>query len=161
MPLVTGPLILIAHNVLLEIKADAAALAGREERGGILLGMRRGKHFHVDQATLPMTGDRGSRFAFRRGRAGHQQIARARWRQSAHRVDWLGEWHSHPEAIPSPSGIDLASWRLITHRRGAPMLFLIIGYQSIWLGLMRPAKAEPLVFIERESSVAGVGFSAC
>lgn len=140
--------------------ADVAHLGGHEERGGILLGTRRGAHFHVVDATLPMIGDRGSRFTFRRGRAGHSEIARKRWLQSRHVIDWLGEWHSHPQAIPTPSSIDLNSWRRITDRRRAPMLFLILGYQASWIGMMQPGCTQPTVFAERERSPAGIGFAA-
>lgn len=139
--------------------ADVARAGGREERGGILLGTRRGAHFYVIDATLPMAGDQASRFSFRRGRAGHSEIARKRWLQSRHVVDWLGEWHSHPEAIPRPSGIDLASWDQITDRRRAPMLFLILGYYGWWMGVMQPGQKRPTVFTERERSPAGIGFA--
>lgn len=156
---VSVSLILVEEAVIDSLVADVALAGGRKERGGILLGTRRGVHFHVAEATLPMSEDQGSRYFFRRGRAGHSEFARKRWLQSRNVVDWLGEWHSHPEAIPSPSSIDLASWRQIANRRRAPMLFLILGYHGLWMGIMRPGQARPIVFNERERTPAGIGFA--
>lgn len=155
----TAPLILIEEEVLQQLAAEVTRVAGAEERGGILLGTRRGEHFHLDEATMPMADDRASRFAFRRASAGHHQVANRRWRQSRQFVDWLGEWHSHPENQPRPSSIDLNSWRSIARARRAPMIFLIVGYQGHWLGLMRPGSAKPIVYVEHERSAAGIGFA--
>lgn len=150
--------ILVAGKALDIIGADAARFRGRSERGGILLGLRRGRHFQVNEATLPTRWDRGSMFSFRRSAAGHQAVAFRRWKSSRHTTDWIGEWHSHPEPLPSPSSIDLRSWRDITRHRAAPMVFLILGYDGLWLGLCIPGRASPVRYVEAERSPAGVGF---
>ena len=153
------PIILLGHDPIERISADAARYAGRKERGGILLGYRRGPHLEVNEATLPMLWDWGSMFSFRRSARGHQSIALGRWRNSGQTVDWLGEWHSHPEPLPSPSGIDLGSWRNIVRNRGAPMAFLIVGYEGIWLGLSLPGRAAPIRYEEVERSTAGIAYA--
>ena len=152
------PIILMANDVLERVTADAGRYAGRKERGGILLGLRRGPHLDIKEATLPMRWDRGSMFSFRRSSVGHQAVTLRRWKKSQHTVDWLGEWHSHPERIPSPSSVDLRSWREITRHRGAPMAFLIIGYEGLWLGLSLPGRAAPIRYVEVERSGAGSAF---
>lgn len=78
----SASLILFKEAVMVSLIADVARFGGHGERGGILLGTRRGAHFHVVDATLPMIGDRGSRFAFQRGRPEHSKIARKRWLHS-------------------------------------------------------------------------------
>lgn len=150
--------ILIAETVFQSISVDAGRFRGRSERGGILLGLRRGRHFEVTEATLPKRWDRGSMFAFRRSAAGHQAVALRRWRSSKHTIDWVGEWHSHPEHLPSPSSIDLRSWRDITRHCAAPMVFLILGYEGLWLGLSSPGRAIPTRYREAERSAAGIAF---
>lgn len=150
--------ILIAEGALQRINADAARFRGRSERGGILLGLRRGSHVEVNEATLPTRWDRGSMFTFRRSAAGHQAVALRRWRTSQHTVDWVGEWHSHPERLPSPSSIDLRSWRDITRHRAAPMIFVILGYEGLWVGLSLPGRASPIEYVEVERSAAGLAF---
>jgi integrative and conjugative element protein (TIGR02256 family) len=151
-------MILIAEDALETARAETVRFSGQLERGGILLGTRRGDHFHVNEATLPKRGDRSQQFAFHRSAVGHQAVALSRWQRSRQLTDWLGEWHSHPQKIPSPSSVDLASWQSIVRRRGASMLFLIIGYSDIWLGLVEPGARMPARYIEAERSENGIGY---
>ncbi len=109
------------------------------ESGGILLGYRRGSHLHVTEATVPLASDQASRTRFLRSAVPHQQAALARWRQSGGTIDYLGEWHTHPEHSPSPSTIDTRGWRRICSKRKNPMLFVIAGTQDrLWIGLGTP-----------------------
>lgn len=151
-------IVLIADGVIERITAEAHRFRGRKERGGILIGQRREEHLHVHEATLPMRFDWGTRFAFRRCAAGHQAIATRRWRSSGGTMDWIGEWHSHPQAVPSPSAIDLASWRGIVARRQAPMLFVIIGYDEHWAGVLAPGARRPLEYRVMEDSREGIAY---
>lgn len=154
----TQAAILIAPDVLDRIIADARRFAGRRERGGILLGLRRGPHLHVNDATLPMPRDWGTMFSFHRSAAAHQKVALRRWKASAHTMDWMGEWHSHPQRLPAPSSIDLRSWRRMVEDRGAPMVFVIVGYEALWVGLCVPDQPEPLEYGEVETSAEGIAF---
>lgn len=151
-------IILIANNVIDKINDDAARYAGRRERGGIFVGLRRGPHIEVKEATLPMKWDLGTMFSFRRSSRGHQEIALKRWQESSQTMDWVGEWHSHPQSIPTPSSIDFGSWRQIITERNAAMVFLIVGYKAQWIGLSIPDQPKPITFIEVERSMAGVAY---
>ena len=150
--------IIVAHQVVERITSDAARYAGRSERGGIFIGLRRGPHIEITEATLPMRWDMGSMFAFRRASRGHKEVAQKHWQASAHTMDWVGEWHSHPQDVPLPSTIDTSSWREITKRRAAPMAFLIVGYSELWVGLSRPNLHKPIKYVEVERSAAGIGY---
>jgi len=154
----TAPIILIPHDVIDGIVADAGRFAGSKERGGIFLGLRRGAHIHIKEATLPMRWDWGTMFGFRRSARGHQEVALRRWRDSSHTMDWVGEWHSHPEPVPSPSGIDLNSWQGIVATCESPMVFLIVGYKELWVGLSVPGRATPHVYRETERTELGIAF---
>ena len=105
------------------------------EAGGILLGFRRGAHLHVSDATVPQPSDVRHRFSFHRRASNHQAIARKRWSLSNRTMDYLGEWHTHPEDMPAPSRIDLRNWESILTEKGQPMVFLIIGICQTWVGL--------------------------
>lgn len=96
------------------------------EAGGILLGFRRSDHLHVVDLTVPHAEDSRSRVSFFRSEKAHQRIAMERWRLSGGKLDYIGEWHTHPEKTPTPSSIDLREWRKIAGR-SVPMLFLILG----------------------------------
>lgn len=115
----------------------------KPESGGILLGHRRGKHLHVTIATEPQPGDGRWRFFFNRSMRAHQDIALKKWRASGGTVDYLGEWHTHPEPHPSPSPKDYAEWRKICSRLPNPMLFMIVGWSGeVWLGCSNGQKVE-------------------
>ena len=131
--------VLIEEKVLQVFARHRQLHQGAPESGGILLGYRRGSHLHVTEATAPLASDQASRTRFFRSAAPHQQAALARWRQSDGTIDYLGEWHTHPEHSPSPSTIDTGGWRRIWSKRKTPMLFVIAGTQDrLWIGLSTP-----------------------
>lgn len=106
------------------------------ESGGILLGYRRGPHLHVAEATAPLESDEASRTRFFRSAAPHQKAAIERWRKSGGTMDYLGEWHTHPEHSPSPSTIDTRGWKRIHSTHKMPMVFVIAGtHDRLWIGL--------------------------
>ena len=108
----------------------------KPEAGGIILGYRRGAHLHVTQVTVPQVEDRRHRHEFYRSALHHQQVAQKEWHASGQTMDYLGDWHTHPELHPSPSGLDLNEWKTICRKRTHPMLFMILGIRGdIWVGL--------------------------
>lgn len=114
------------------------------EAGGLLLGFRRGSHLHVVTCTQPCPTDRRTRTTFKRGCSGHARIAYERWRESQERIDYLGEWHSHPEAQASPSGVDLREWRKLIRNRHDALIFLIVGIERDWYGVSIQSQIEPI-----------------
>jgi len=112
--------------------------AGKPESGGILLGYRRGPHLHVTLATAPQSNDRRWRYMFERSARHHQEIALRQWTASDKKIDYLGEWHTHPQHYPSPSGTDFSEWRRICLQRQTPMVFVIMGWGGdLWVGLSK------------------------
>jgi len=105
------------------------------ESGGILLGYRKSIHLHVTQLSYPNRDDKQTRFSFFREAKNHEELAVKRWVETNETLDYLGEWHTHPEDHPQPSLVDLKSWREISSLRAKPMVFLIIGRKSNWFGL--------------------------
>ncbi|WP_017518788.1 Mov34/MPN/PAD-1 family protein [Pseudomonas nitroreducens] len=103
------------------------------EAGGILLGHVRGIHVEVLEVTVPTPRDQRLKYFFERMLHGHQRIAEIRWKDSNRLIRYLGEWHTHPEDIPTPSGLDISEWqRLAKGRRdGRPMLATIVGRQDL------------------------------
>jgi integrative and conjugative element protein (TIGR02256 family) len=152
------PIILLSTKLVETVDADVKHHGHKTERGGILLGLRRGHHLHIEEATLPMRWDIGTMLAFQRSSRGHREIALRRWRQSNRMIDWVGEWHSHPQRVASPSSIDLRSWIGITRDRAAPMVFLIIGEELSWIGLCVPGQDVPIRYTEVERSTVGIVF---
>ncbi|WP_373322394.1 Mov34/MPN/PAD-1 family protein [Chitinimonas viridis] len=100
-----------------------------------MLGYRRTPHLHVAEATFPVAGDIRTRYGFHRFARHHQLVALNRWQDTDGMLDYVGEWHTHPEDHPAPSNVDRSHWRQISERSERPMLFLIVGRVTDWVGL--------------------------
>ncbi len=139
------------------VKVDAGAVTVMEsfrqleprdaEAGGVLLGrfIRGTEDIVIDEVTTPTWWDCQSRTSFRRRTWGHQRIIDARWSTSGGTSLYLGEWHSHPEPTPSPSGVDLEDWKRrlrVDDFEGDTLLFLIAGQHTTraWEGTRSGAR---------------------
>lgn len=106
------------------------ALAG-PERGGSLIGRRiaNSPDVVVDLVLGPLDADASSPVSFVRSGA-HQSLVDSEWEASAGTSNYLGDWHTHPEAVPSPSRRDLATWVRLVRAQTAehqPLFFVIVG----------------------------------
>lgn len=129
----------------------------RLEAGGILLGFRRGSHYEIAQVTVPAKTDFRSRFLFSRGPRSHQKAATKWWRSNAEKGDYVGEWHTHAEPEPLPSGIDRAEWTKLVSGRGetATMVFVIVGTAALYVARVASgAEPERLLEIDDENPFA-------
>lgn len=116
----------------------------KAEAGGILLGYRREGHVHVTVATVPQPSDQRRRFWFSRSSKYHQQLALRNWEASVGAMDYLGEWHTHPEDRPTPSSLDLSEWQKIYIARPNPMMFIILGWSGeLWVGMSGSGYVKP------------------
>lgn len=108
------------------------------ESGGILLGKRRGKHLEVVVATEPMPTDRGSQYFFEREAEGHAEAAQLAWRAGDEMVDYVGEWHTHPQRVPIPSGIDRSEWQRLSAGRSevTALVTVVVGTRQLHLELL-------------------------
>jgi len=140
-PLPGGSTLHIAPEVLATMWAFSQLGLRDPESGGILIGHRPvgGTDIVLDRLTTPQPGDRQTRTRFRRGRARHQALLDAHWRESGHTRTYLGEWHTHPEDDPSPSELDERNWRCSLRapaQQAMGLLFIIVGRQTtrVWFG---------------------------
>lgn len=106
------------------------------EAGGMLLGrlIDGSDDIVVDEATEPTGADRRGRYFFNRARAAAQRYIDIVWGRSKGTSVYLGEWHSHPEDDPSPSGQDEVNWRRITRKARYDqdfLIFVIVGRRLI------------------------------
>lgn len=113
------------------------------EAGGLLLGSVHGGHMLIKQATVPTAWDRRFRYLFERMPFGHEAIALSRWTTSQGTVRYLGEWHTHPEDYPHPSGLDRSEWNHLSVKRRdkRPLLAVIVGRKSLYVELV-PASSR-------------------
>lgn len=127
--------LLIEDSLLASLAPFKQIASFESEAGGILMGYRRGAHIHITEATFPTKDDVRSRFRFFRHATHHQRVALQRWKETDQTLDYVGEWHSHPEDDPVPSLIDLKHWREIAANSHRPMIFVIVGRLSNWIGV--------------------------
>lgn len=105
------------------------------EAGGVLLGrhLLDSHDVVVDEITTPQDTDRRGRFSFFRSRR-HEALARERWQVESSTMAYLGLWHTHPEADPTPSGVDCNDWTQAVSRdayEGDRLFFPIVGTEFI------------------------------
>lgn len=129
------------------------------EAGGLLLGYRKPMGLHIVEATFPGPSDIRTTTRFVRRDQSHQQIATQLWKSSHRTIDWLGEWHSHPEPYPSPSPRDETTWLDQSAKNALAMVYLIEGYEGEFLGLSRNG-GDIVRFVPDEADGTGILYSA-
>lgn len=141
--------LLIDQVVLSRIEKEASD-SYPNEAGGLFLGLRRQACIHITDMTGPQCLDRQSRTRFERRDGFHQRYASEKWLKSNGLIDWLGEWHSHPDGAPVPSAIDLRTWSNQAKARYAPMFYLIAGHAAISVYKCTPGN-DSIAKLEMES----------
>ncbi len=105
---------------------------GKTEAGGILLGSYRDNHIEVVSATPPSPKDIRRPLRYIRRCPSHKTYAFGEWKRSNHLVTYIGEWHTHPENVPTPSSIDYDNWEKLLPRND--LVLCIQGLSDLWVG---------------------------
>ena len=143
---------LVHHDVCHSFDITQETCKGKPERGGILIGYRRGPHLEITDCTEPRPKDVASLTSFKRVDKFHQEAATKAWLHSNHMATYAGEWHSHPVGPPASSSVDRQTWRNVVARLEIPALFVVVA-PSGWrafriLGHGRHRFVRPLKQIE-------------
>ncbi|MDI1270550.1 MAG: Mov34/MPN/PAD-1 family protein [Polaromonas sp.] len=130
-------LVVLSCEVIATLAAYRQRFFWQAEAGGILLGRRRGSHIEVVQATEPTLSDRRSTFMFHREVLGHAQAAVQAWALAGGTMDYVGEWHTHPQRVPVPSSIDRAEWhKLAVARPKVSVVAVVVGTHKLHVELV-------------------------
>lgn len=129
----------ICQNVLNIMKKYIQKGFFSVESGGILIGKENmsNNNLIITHLTIPMSKDKQKHNRFFRRDKGHIEIFNNLYNESSEILRYIGEWHTHPEAIPNYSHIDSNNWKKINDE--SPFLInhyhFIIGYEAmrIWL----------------------------
>jgi integrative and conjugative element protein (TIGR02256 family) len=78
------------------------------EAGDQLFARFKGEQIRVERATGPRAADRRSRYGYIPDRRGEQEEIDSMHSRGLH---FIGDWHTHPERIPTPSASDIRSIR--------------------------------------------------
>ena len=109
------------------------------ESGGILLGQVKGKRVYVTRISFPSKHDTSSRTSFIRDKDKAQLIIDYEFINSEKQTTYLGEWHTHPEEVPSPSTIDrlMITDQFKKNKLNEPFVLQYIqGTRGFYLGLI-------------------------
>ena len=90
----------------------------------------------VSGCTEPLSGDKRSRTLFDRCDPRHVAAVRASMSDSRGTIGYIGEWHTHPERSPRPSGLDQTNWRRLLSQAGHRLVFVIIGTETSFIHAM-------------------------
>lgn len=119
----------------------------KEEAGGIMLGYCIDKNnFSIIEVTVPNKGDKRSRYSFWRSSVLHQRFLNKLFKMSKGKTIYLGEWHTHPEDVPNPSGLDRKSIveQIRRSELNSDTIFaLIMGNKGLHLSMV---KKEGVIF---------------
>lgn len=129
-------------------------LNGMYEAGGILLGKVKIDYseYIIDDISEPCLQDKRYRYGFIRNKDKAQKIINAAFDKSNGVIQYLGEWHTHPECNPTPSIVDR---NLINNcskeiENVSEIIFMIIlGYDgSMYIGYKRRGNKKMTKIIE-------------
>jgi len=104
----SGQRLIFSSAVLEHFAKYRQIRAWQREAGGQLFARLVLPEIIVDEATGPRRSDWRTRTTYRPNRRAEQREIAARHAQGLH---FIGDWHTHPEALPVPSPQDMESMR--------------------------------------------------
>ena len=111
------------------------------ESCGILMGEKRGmrgEDIHIMHLSTPKITDFRTPVYYKRGVLGHQEHLNRLHGSSQGRVQYLGEWHTHPQKYAKPSSTDYREWhKTCKYFKDQPVLFFIAGVYGDWIGVQK------------------------
>lgn len=136
----SGPFLVFTDQALASMLSFQQSHLTDKEAGGQLFGRFEGSDTIIIEATTPKTLDYRSRHSFHPNRWLQRQEIKNRYLRASH---FVGDWHTHPESLPSPSPEDIAGmldcFHRSTHELNAFVL-LILGTnpppQGLYVGLV-------------------------
>ncbi|WP_432404870.1 Mov34/MPN/PAD-1 family protein [Wukongibacter sp. M2B1] len=124
------------------------------ESGGILLGRVKIDYseYIIDDISEPCSRDRRYRYGFIRNKDKAQKIINEAFDKSNGVIQYLGEWHTHPECNPTPSIVDRNLINNCSEKieNVSEIIFMIIlGYDgSMYIGYKRKGNKKMTKILE-------------
>lgn len=126
----SGEVIQFEPGVLDHFERNRQHRCWHREAGGQLFARIDGHRILVSEATGPRPKDKRGRTFFEPDRGSEQVEIEALFARDLH---YIGDWHTHPERCPVPSGRDnatMASRVRLSRHRLAGFVFVIVGQLS-------------------------------
>lgn len=121
--------------------------ADATESFGVLIGTTSidRREIWIEKVTTPMPRDRRTRFSFTLCDPEHQRVVCKRFACSGGRSIYLGTWHTHPEPVPTPSGVDRKDWaECLRANPDRPLAFVLVGTEKTRVFVRKSWRFKPL-----------------
>lgn len=119
------------------------------ESGGVIIGKenRSNNNIIITSATQPMSQDIQTHSSYYRKDGGHINFFIKLYELQEGTVRYYGEWHSHPEAYPHYSLIDLKNWKRIKSEgpEKSDYYHIIVGYMAIRIWKIGKETTSPML----------------
>ena len=118
------------------------------ESFGVLMGTTSvdRREIWIESVTTPMARDQRTRLSFELRDPGHQRAVCGKFARSSGRAIYLGTWHTHPEPVPTPSGIDRNDWAACLRANpGRPLAFVLVGTDQVRVFVRARWRFRPLI----------------
>jgi len=128
----------IIDSVVRVIESYIQDTKDKHESGGILLGQVKERNIYILNASTPNKFDKAGRYYFERNMEIAQIIVNYEFMNSNQKTIYLGEWHTHPVKIPSPSVKDRIMIKNQYNKNilnESYVLLIIQGLKGIYVGL--------------------------
>jgi integrative and conjugative element protein (TIGR02256 family) len=140
--------VVLGSQVLETIVRHRQLRDGLPEAGGMLFAQISVSEVSIVEATEPQISDRRSRFSFWPCTLAQQRSINTKFKAGLH---FVGEWHTHPEPRPHPSGLDFDSMEqcfLKSRHELKALVMVILGTDPIpnglWVSLHNGRGCQPL-----------------
>jgi integrative and conjugative element protein (TIGR02256 family) len=130
---------LYISSAVIDIFGSCAQKHGANEAGGILLGNVYTDYDEITEITTPTKLDQKGPMFFHRTKVAAQVKINAAWIESCGSLIYLGEWHTHTQINPKPSGRDqrmLAKVFAETEMDLRHLYMIVVGQTgNYWIGM--------------------------
>lgn len=137
----------ICNNVVETLYNHIQQGKNTKESGGILVGKENKSNHNIiiNNITTPMKHDKSSYASFKRLDKKHISYFNDLYNESNQTLRYIGEWHTHDEAVPHFSRIDLNNWKKICKSTNCYEFFfhIIVGYEALGCWLINKNDNEP------------------
>ena len=147
-----GTILRFEKHALIKMLSFAQTNKVDKEAGGILLGkqVQNRNEYIISDVSVPNNKDIRRRFSFVRNKDAAQCIINRWWWETKGVVNYLGEWHTHPELCPVPSQVDrtLIKQVIDDHSNVFTRLFLIIvgTNHTLYIGLADSSISNAIIY---------------
>jgi integrative and conjugative element protein (TIGR02256 family) len=102
----SGQTLVVADSVLQHFRKYRQTRLWHREAGGQLFAIVSPFELYICEATGPRPTDKRTRYGYKPDRKAEQVEIKERHTRT---LQYVGDWHTHPEPIPHPSGTDYSS----------------------------------------------------